>query len=604
MRTNILFFLFLYTIRALGQDNFQLVIPTGHTKAVQEISISDDEKLLASIAFEPDIFIWDVETKQIISRLKAHNDRISSIKFHDDKIISLGMDGLLIFWNLNSWSVASTYQHENSWAGMEIGEEIYAFDTKGGIYKFDLGTGALLDSLVTGLNITSIFINDDRLFAGTKNGTIQVVELNNLQLDDPVNISEFQINKMIQYKGQVIVALQNGEISILGPNLEEVNRIKAMDLRVYDLAISGDTLYCSGRDNEQPIKIFDLNDLNQIEIPIDYGANTTEQLKLGVRDISLQKNGKLAYSLPNGSIGYINHETKETEFLKGYAKPILKSKINGDQLFVLAEGEEISMTDLSGKNPQKLISPFGKDIQSFDVNEAGNLLVAKKEDKLLIYDLVSQTIKKEYEYKSDYPNFDISFDPGGKYVILKKESSSIELLDIENGKSIKVKADFSFNYDFNVFGDKFFVQYNKGLKILNAPKFKKGIEISNAEILDFTLSENKIYILKKDKNTIAVYDFNGKQLDQFSIAGLNSDKIFISDKEERLFGTKVSIDSKDASRNFPIKIVDLSNKELSGNLVGHDSFVRNIKSFKNDNYYFSSSSDGSLNIYDKDSQFE
>ncbi|KAF7815898.1 Zinc finger CCCH domain-containing protein 48 [Senna tora] len=72
---------------------------SGHTKSVVSLTLGVHNNLLFSASMDHTIKVWDLETLQCITTLKAHNDAVTSLICWGNYLISTSLDGTIKVWD-------------------------------------------------------------------------------------------------------------------------------------------------------------------------------------------------------------------------------------------------------------------------------------------------------------------------------------------------------------------------------------------------------------------------------------------------------------------------------------------------------------------------
>ena len=85
----------------------------GHQAAVSEIAFMSEDNLLASGDKNGEIILWNVQTGQIIKRLKRHHKQITQLAFSADGqcLLSAAYDGTIKVWKLPEGTLWKSYKN-------------------------------------------------------------------------------------------------------------------------------------------------------------------------------------------------------------------------------------------------------------------------------------------------------------------------------------------------------------------------------------------------------------------------------------------------------------------------------------------------------------
>jgi len=68
-----------------GQVQPRLVLPVGHTRKINCIDISNNNKFLATSSDDKTVIIWDLNTGEEKVKLRGHTKEVNSVNFSFDE---------------------------------------------------------------------------------------------------------------------------------------------------------------------------------------------------------------------------------------------------------------------------------------------------------------------------------------------------------------------------------------------------------------------------------------------------------------------------------------------------------------------------------------
>jgi WD40 repeat protein len=117
-----------------------------HPSGVQSVQFSPNDCYLACATTGHEVFIWDLESAQLLKRLVGHRDRVSSVEWKPDgtELISGGSDRAVRRWMAD---FADTSGPEVPITEFDADRELVLRRTEGGDFQlYDLGTRRVLNS--------------------------------------------------------------------------------------------------------------------------------------------------------------------------------------------------------------------------------------------------------------------------------------------------------------------------------------------------------------------------------------------------------------------------------------------------------------------------
>ena len=126
----------------------RLAAPDGHMAKVNCLSFSPDGRQLLSGSTDQSLLVWDVQTGELVRRLKGHHGFVTACEFLPDgrHAVSAGWGGEVFVWQLDTGKVVPL-------AGVSRAEDVYSLGIRpdgselavgtdhGRVYAWDLATG-------------------------------------------------------------------------------------------------------------------------------------------------------------------------------------------------------------------------------------------------------------------------------------------------------------------------------------------------------------------------------------------------------------------------------------------------------------------------------
>jgi WD40 repeat protein len=154
------------------QTNKKLQTLKGHTGRVYDVYFSPDGKRLVSASDDRKIIIWEVKTGRILNTLEGHQERIYTAIFSPDSkaIASSSADRTIRLWNVETGKLINTFQ-EKSWvydvSFTPDGKTLASGSKDGTVRLWNVETGQTIKTLLeNGSAVRSIvYSNSGKLIA-------------------------------------------------------------------------------------------------------------------------------------------------------------------------------------------------------------------------------------------------------------------------------------------------------------------------------------------------------------------------------------------------------------------------------------------------------
>lgn len=87
-----------------AQQNFQIMLPLGHSQSITEIKFSNDGKYFATASYDQSVKLWDAQTGSLIKTFTGHQDVVQAVAFSNNGrlLASGGEDEQVIIWDLTT----------------------------------------------------------------------------------------------------------------------------------------------------------------------------------------------------------------------------------------------------------------------------------------------------------------------------------------------------------------------------------------------------------------------------------------------------------------------------------------------------------------------
>lgn len=115
MKAPLLTFLSWLFILTLQAQDAELVLPSGHQRALTTAICSKDAKMVITASADHSVSIWDLNTSRELRKLKWHTESVTTVALsvNNKYLISGSDDGKAVLWNVNTGKVLQIISHES-----------------------------------------------------------------------------------------------------------------------------------------------------------------------------------------------------------------------------------------------------------------------------------------------------------------------------------------------------------------------------------------------------------------------------------------------------------------------------------------------------------
>jgi WD40 repeat protein len=218
------------TLKIMTLDGTLLKTLEGHQDIVNSISMSSDNKLIASASEDRTIKIWSINGN-LLKTLEGHTNSVNSVSFSPNGkwIVSSGKDNEIKLWNLNGILLKSWKGHIDSINSVMFSPDGKTIASASNDKTVKLWTrdGKLLEILkghLARVNSISFSPNSQFIISGSSDRTLKVWSLDGKQIKTLQGHTDEVSSVSFSLDGKTIVSASNKEVIIW--NLDLDNLIK------------------------------------------------------------------------------------------------------------------------------------------------------------------------------------------------------------------------------------------------------------------------------------------------------------------------------------------------------------------------------------------
>ena len=589
---------FLFTLFLCGQQ-VELVIPTGHTRQVQDIVVDKDTTFIASIQNGNEIIIWDYSAQRQRQILRYHEGRVNDLEVIEGKLWSCSNDGTIRSWSLSEGKVVTTIKTKGAVSAIRsMGSALISFSKDGTLKSWALSgrAGEKELKLEGRISLVSNILNGIVLVS-TNGGKVILIDLNSLtiqkEMDTGLDVSALALTPGFLHVGSI-----NGELLTYSDEDQSLkDRQKIFDLRLYGMLSAGNVLYLTGRGNKSLAKVtapsfevsypdFNLGDpkvLSQNGIRVIASNSTKNRLLIPSDDNAIRE----------FEVGVVN----PIKTFSGAAYQIDDFAIsrNEELLAIAASQDAIQVHDLkNGRNVWTLSGHEGG-VASVVFHPTDTLLASVgKDDQLKIWSLATGKLKYKFKVRGEYRNTHIQFDETGRYIIRKADQDYFELFQFDKTKSKKLTVQGGVDYKFAANGEKLVFQTKEGFKLYNSVTLQEEKTYPLKGIKDFDVSDG--LLIANGTFGIRLFNLNFSDLGQIK-DDQGIDRIYLHPRKKIALGTINSAKKGSSKRDYTLKVFDLGALKFKKEIVAHDGFISKVGFLKGGEFTLTSASDGKIQVF-------
>ena len=513
---------FLGPVFAQTDQKPEFIVQTGHTDAIDSISISPDGKVMASGSEDNTIKLWNIKTGQQLRSFEGHTDFVVSVAFSPDgtKLATGGYDKTVRLWDVKTGNIIKTLTVDSSGitsvAFSPDGDTIASGSGDKTVILWDLKSGAQEKLIGHRDSVNSVAFSPDGLLAsgsGTHSMLVDGVHTSNG--DNTIRLWDIKTRKLIKIlEGhssliESITFSPNGKIIASGSydgriklwNVQTGEQIRSLENSspssgIMSVAFSPDGEKIVSGNNENTISLWDCETGRLLKTFREGDGNII------IYSVTFSIDGKTIISA--SSFGTISSWSVETgiriKHLGQNSNRISDIKISSDQKTMAT----ISMSDDSIKLWSLATGGLSRSLKG--CLETGETLETS-----------SKVVSADGNFHS--PVVSIAFSPEGKMIAAGCPYNRIELWDVETGKHLKSLESSTFSaysMAFSPNGETFVTsgdssQYDEKIEIWDLKKYIKVGSLKTKAVSEIAFSAGGETIVASGGTTVEFWNLKTKQ---------------------------------------------------------------------------------------------
>lgn len=253
----------------------------GHKSSITSLAFSPDASLLISSSNDKDIFIWSVETGDVIKTLKGHDGEVNAVRFSADgtRIISVDSEFEIIIWDAATYEIIHTII--SSWylcIAISPDNRYFAVGTfYGGIDMWSLDTAEEKETMyiLSHLDrVNSIEYNKDgsRLVSGSSDNSIKIWTVQPFQMIKEIKGHSAAVTSVAFINDSVVLSASRDR-TLRTWNVDSATILSFINAHAADItsmALSSDSIFFITGSTDHTVKIWNTIHLEEMSFLTDH----------------------------------------------------------------------------------------------------------------------------------------------------------------------------------------------------------------------------------------------------------------------------------------------------------------------------------------------
>ncbi len=600
-------FLLLYNLSCIAKDNIYIYTKEKHSKAINDIAISEDDSIIATASSDKTIFLWDVKSRNFIKKLKGHIGSIANIsinKKRDILVSSSFTDGKLLLWNIKTGNIIkSLHLNIKQTNNMDISNDgrYLVVVTRPSLLIYDLiklkliYSEKILDEDNTGSGVQVEFIdNDNKIFISNKEIGAKLYTFTDGIIKN-INLPKVKfkiINAAISNNGNLL-ALQEYNYKSKIVNIYDLTNFQKIR-SLYDTNYGSDMSFIPNTNyfciNNEDVFFGSANNKVYSGIEI-YDIVSGERIKYYQNNFFRKLSNKGDFYIDT-HLGLNMYDIKTNEKLGSYypiKNPILNGIIKDNKVFTYDKSKNLHTWLIEGRcnidniKNKKVYSMSSDNNSKYIAYELHNKIILKEISKNKIFKTILNP-SNDYIKKIFLLDDNILCIGYKTYTMVYNIEKDIELarFNIRDAETVKrIHNDILISSSNNIF-----------ILDINTMKQKYKKMMYNTSNSNFDVSTKKIIAMPFGGSRIMLYNYeNNKPLYSIYIGLVTKSSAVKFSNDGNFLSFNVE--------NNNIKIWDVYKNKLITTLNSNNGKITSLDYSADDKYFISSSIDGMVIVYDK-----
>lgn len=392
-------FFFLLLDCSFGQQA-RLILPVAHTNKLEDITVSQDEKYMASVDLDGVIKFWEVSTGKLYQTFSHANAGSVAISNDNHYVISGSLDHSLKVWDVQNGGLFKTLnKHPGALSCMKLsndGKRLVSGDQEGNIVLWNMENFQPLYIANTGRGMINdiVFSNNGKCFAVAVWENIYLFDFNS---EKPIQILKGHSNKVhainFSDNDQLIVSSSWDKTAKTWSTAtgRNIHTFEGHTESVFDVQFSPDQKQIVTASNDSTIRIWDVERGTTTKILTGHSGWVTKLRfsadKKYLISISFDHTARI-WKYPSGELV---HE------LKGHKDDLYYIFVlkNAEKLLIGSYDNDVSRWDVARGKMDFIFGLHNETITSVTLSNAGEkVLLTYRDGSLKLIDLKNGTLQK------------------------------------------------------------------------------------------------------------------------------------------------------------------------------------------------------------------